>query len=59
MAEERTRRAAVLLRDARLARRPIGPLPVDCRPTDLAEAYRIQEQVLPFFGRNLSFDQGK
>ena len=22
-------------------------------------AYRIQEQVLPFFGRNLSFDQGK
>ena len=45
MAEERTRRAAVLLRDARLARRPIGPLPADCRPTDLAEAYRIQEQL--------------
>jgi 2-oxo-3-hexenedioate decarboxylase/2-keto-4-pentenoate hydratase len=40
---DRHRRAAALIRDARLARTPIGPLPDDCRPRDEREGYVVQE----------------
>jgi 2-oxo-3-hexenedioate decarboxylase/2-keto-4-pentenoate hydratase len=38
----RQRRAAAILRDARLRTAPIGPLPEDCRPRDPDEAYAVQ-----------------
>jgi 2-keto-4-pentenoate hydratase len=37
------RRAATLLRDRRLARAPIEPLPSDCRPRDERDGYLVQE----------------
>jgi 2-oxo-3-hexenedioate decarboxylase/2-keto-4-pentenoate hydratase len=40
---DRHRRAAALIRDQRLARTPIGPLPDDCRPRDEREGYAVQE----------------
>ena len=40
---DRHRRAATLLRDQRLARKPIEPLPVDCRPSDELDGYAVQE----------------
>jgi 2-keto-4-pentenoate hydratase len=42
---ERAERAAALLRDHRLARRPIDHLPADCRPRDLAEGYAVQDAL--------------
>ncbi len=42
-AADRHRRAATLLRDQRLARMPIDPLPMDCRPREEKEGYAIQE----------------
>src|SRR5262249_9047207 len=44
-AADRQRRAATLLRDRRVARIPIGPLPADCRPRDELEAYAVQEAL--------------
>jgi 2-oxo-3-hexenedioate decarboxylase/2-keto-4-pentenoate hydratase len=41
-AADRRRRAAALLRDQRLARTPIEPLPADCRPPDEPEGYAVQ-----------------
>jgi 2-keto-4-pentenoate hydratase len=35
-------RAASLIRAARLAGRPLEPLPEDCRPADETDAYRVQ-----------------
>src|SRR5262245_7295266 len=43
--EDRHRRAAALLRDRRLARTPIDPLPADCRPRDERDGYAIQESL--------------
>ncbi len=40
---DRHRRAAVLLRDQRLARTPIDPLPPDCRPRDEPDGYAVQD----------------
>ncbi len=37
-----TRRAADIIAEARLARRPLGTLPDDCRPADEAEGYAVQ-----------------
>jgi 2-keto-4-pentenoate hydratase len=42
---DRRRRAATLLREQRLTRTPIAPLPADCRPTDEREGYGIQEAL--------------
>jgi 2-oxo-3-hexenedioate decarboxylase/2-keto-4-pentenoate hydratase len=39
------RRAASLLAEARLARRPFAALPEDCRPTDEAAAYQVQDAL--------------
>jgi 2-keto-4-pentenoate hydratase len=41
----RHRRAAARLRDQRLARTPIGPLPGDSRPRDERDGYRVQEAL--------------
>jgi 2-oxo-3-hexenedioate decarboxylase/2-keto-4-pentenoate hydratase len=38
-------KAARKLVEARLAGRPIGPLPADCRPADEAAAYRVQAEA--------------
>ena len=43
--DDRQRRAAHILRDARLARTPIEPLPADCRPAEEQDGYAIQEQL--------------
>jgi 2-keto-4-pentenoate hydratase len=40
---DRHRRAAILLRDQRLARTPIDPLPEDCRPRNESDGYAVQE----------------
>jgi len=40
---DRQRRAAHILRDARLCRTPIDPLPLDCRPPDELDGYAVQE----------------
>jgi 2-oxo-3-hexenedioate decarboxylase/2-keto-4-pentenoate hydratase len=37
--------AAEILRDARLARTPIDPLPTDCRPRDEPDGYAVQEAL--------------
>jgi 2-keto-4-pentenoate hydratase len=42
---DRHRRAAEILRDQRLARTLIGPLPEDCRPQDERDGYAIQESL--------------
>jgi 2-keto-4-pentenoate hydratase len=42
---DRYRRAAGLLRDQRLARTPIEPLPADCRPATEGDGYRIQHAL--------------
>ena len=42
---DRHRRAAALLRDQRLARTPIDPLPSDCRPRDETDGYLVQEAL--------------
>jgi 2-keto-4-pentenoate hydratase len=42
---EHHRRAAALLRDQRLARTPIVPLPADTRPRDERDGYAIQESL--------------
>jgi 2-keto-4-pentenoate hydratase len=42
---DRPRRAAAILRDLRLARTPIGPLPGDCRPRDESDGYAAQEAL--------------
>jgi 2-keto-4-pentenoate hydratase len=39
------RRAATLLRDQRLTRTPIEPLPADCRPREEGEGYAVQEAL--------------
>jgi 2-keto-4-pentenoate hydratase len=44
-AADRHRRAALLIRDQRLGRTPIGPLPEDCRPRDERDGYRVQETL--------------
>jgi 2-keto-4-pentenoate hydratase len=44
-AADRHRRAAALLRDQRLARTPIDPLPSDCRPRNEADGYAVQEAL--------------
>ena len=44
-AADRHRRAAALLRDQRLARTPIDPLPADCRPRDETDGYAVQEAL--------------
>src|SRR4249920_1210388 len=36
-------RAATLLRDQRLSRTPIEPLPAECRPRDEPDGYAVQE----------------
>ena len=38
-------RAASFIRAARVARRPLGALPADCRPADETDAYRVQEAL--------------
>jgi len=45
MSADRIERAASLIREARLASRPLGSLPSDCRPADEAEAYLVQEAL--------------
>jgi 2-oxo-3-hexenedioate decarboxylase/2-keto-4-pentenoate hydratase len=40
---DRHRRAATLLRDQRLGRTPIDPLPADCRPRDEPDGYAVQD----------------
>ena len=42
---DRQRRAAAILRDARLARTPIDRLPETCRPRDESEGYAVQEAL--------------
>jgi len=42
---DRQSRAVQILRDARLRRIPIDPLPQDCRPRDEREGYAIQESL--------------
>jgi 2-keto-4-pentenoate hydratase len=42
-ATDRQHRAAHSLRDARLRRIPIDPLPLDCRPLDALDGYAVQE----------------
>lgn len=42
---DRHRRAAEALRDARLARTPIDPLPEECRPRDEPAGYAVQEAL--------------
>jgi 2-oxo-3-hexenedioate decarboxylase/2-keto-4-pentenoate hydratase len=42
---DRHRRAAAMLRDQRLARTPIDPLPLDCRPQDEPDGYAVQESL--------------
>jgi 2-oxo-3-hexenedioate decarboxylase/2-keto-4-pentenoate hydratase len=42
---DRHRRAATLLRDQRVSRTPIGPLPEECRPRDEPEGYAVQEAL--------------
>lgn len=44
-AADRHRRAAALIRDQRLARTPIEPLPADCRPAGEREGYAVQEAL--------------
>jgi 2-oxo-3-hexenedioate decarboxylase/2-keto-4-pentenoate hydratase len=44
-AADRHRRAAALIRDQRLARAPIAPLPADCRPADERDGYAVQEAL--------------
>jgi len=43
MNDRRLGDAAALIRDARLARRPLERLPEDLRPVDVDEAYRLQD----------------
>lgn len=38
-------RAATLIRRARLARVPLGPLPADCRPATERDAYAVQDAL--------------
>jgi 2-oxo-3-hexenedioate decarboxylase/2-keto-4-pentenoate hydratase len=45
VAADRHRRAARILRDARLARTPMDPLPVDVRPRDETEGYAVQQAL--------------
>jgi 2-oxo-3-hexenedioate decarboxylase/2-keto-4-pentenoate hydratase len=42
---DRHRRAAEILRDARLARTPIDRLPENCRPRDEPDGYAVQEAL--------------
>ncbi len=42
MNDDAIERAAALIRDARLARVPLEPMPAACRPGDEAEAYLVQ-----------------
>jgi 2-oxo-3-hexenedioate decarboxylase/2-keto-4-pentenoate hydratase len=44
-AADRHRRAAALIRDQRLARTPIEPLPADCRPAGERDGYAVQEML--------------
>jgi 2-oxo-3-hexenedioate decarboxylase/2-keto-4-pentenoate hydratase len=44
-ASDRHRRAAEILRDARLGRTPIGRLPENCRPRDEPDGYAVQEAL--------------
>jgi 2-keto-4-pentenoate hydratase len=48
---DRQRRAAALLRDRRLARIPIGPLPEECRPRDEQDGYAVQEALHDLLAR--------
>jgi 2-oxo-3-hexenedioate decarboxylase/2-keto-4-pentenoate hydratase len=45
LAADRHRRAAAILRDARLGRAPIDPLLVDVRPRDETEGYAVQRAL--------------
>src|SRR5437868_3662793 len=42
MATDAVERAASLIREARVSRHPLEPLPEDCRPADEADAYAVQ-----------------
>ena len=44
-AADRHHRAAALLRDQRLGRTPIDPLPMDCRPRDEPDGYAVQDAL--------------
>ena len=44
-------RAAAALAEARLGRRSVGALPADCRPSDAADGYRIQDALKDRFAR--------
>jgi 2-keto-4-pentenoate hydratase len=45
LAADRHRRAAAILRDARLGRAPIAPLPSDLSPADETDGYAVQQAL--------------
>jgi 2-keto-4-pentenoate hydratase len=51
-------RAAQLLLEARSARRQRGPLPVECAPADLAQAYAVQDRFVAAQGQPAGYKIG-